>query len=170
MLFRSDAQLEELLRIDTYREGVPAARTLKDIWPLALLVGATLFFADVFIRRVAIDFGWPLRKLAAFLSRRSVSSADQARTKNLDRLRTSKTRVSDDLEKQRGSLSFEVPDEMASSKSSEGASAGFGSMDRTASAQPTRKPESKSAESDDKENYTDRLLEAKRKAKRDKPS
>lgn len=97
----SDSEMETLLGFDTYRTGLPPARSLKDIWPLALLLGATLFFADVFVRRVAVDFGWPIRKLAGLLSRRKASEADQARQKSLDRLRSSKSRVADDIDKQR---------------------------------------------------------------------
>ena len=43
--------LKEILGVDTYRKGLPPAKSLKDVWPLAVLIGATLFFADVFVRR-----------------------------------------------------------------------------------------------------------------------
>jgi len=163
----SDSEMETLLGFDTYRTGLPPARSLKDIWPLALLLGATLFFADVFVRRVAVDFGWPIRKLAGLLSRRKASEADQARQKSLDRLRTSKTRVADDIQKQRTATTMELPEPTAGdpTRPASGSDA-FGSADTKPKAgSPKSRPDDGKG-SEEKDDYTARLLEAKRKAKK----
>jgi len=166
----NDTDMEELLRFDTYRPGLPPARSLKDIWPLVVLLGASLFLADVFIRRVAVDFGWPLRKLAAFMSQMKTSEVDLARQKSLERLRSSKSQVSNDLEKQRSSTSMELPDPLESNPNPSSSDA-FG----TAAFKPAESKSTGSAPSDslpksksnsDNEDYTSRLLEAKRKAKK----
>ena len=157
--------LKDVVGMDTYRSGLPPAKSLMDIWPLAVLVGATLFFGDVFVRRVALDLGLPLRMLAARLRlRREGSNALNAEQKNrLDRLRSSKTVVSDDLEKQRASTQFEAdPDLPVSATSAEEA---FGLKDSSAS-RPELTAKKPSLGIDQEQSYTSRLLDAKRKAKK----
>ena len=162
-----DSEMESLLGFDTYRPGVPSARSLKDIWPLAVLLGASLFFADVFIRRVAVDFGWPLRKLASLITRRKTSEEDQARQKSLERLRTSKSRVSSDLEKQRAATSMELPEPDASPTAGKSSNAeAFGTSESRQVSNQAADAKAKSTNDPDADNYTARLLEAKRKAKK----
>lgn len=157
--------LEELVGIDTYRPGLPPAKSLKDIWPLAVLIGSTLFFADVFVRRVALDLGAPLRAIAQWLGRSRTSGADQQRQKSLDQLRKSKSQVSGDLERQRSAVTFEVTevDEgPGRSSASFGAEPSTGKPNVAATAKP-------SMQTEDDQSYTSRLLEAKRKAKKNNP-
>ena len=157
--------LKEVLDVDTYRKGLPPAKSLKDIWPLAVLVGATMFFADVFVRRVALDVGLPLRMLAARLRRRrDDSKAMVAEQKNrLDRLRSSKNIVGDDLLKQRASTQFEPdPDVPASVTTAEDA---FG-LGASKTSRPDALPKKPSMGVEEEQSYTSRLLDAKRKAKK----
>jgi hypothetical protein len=164
----SDTEMDQLLGFDTYRPGLPPARSLKDIWPFAVLLGASLFFADVFVRRVAVDFGLPIRKLTAWLTRRKVSEADQARQKSLDQLRSRKTKVSSELDKQKSATSFELPEpEVIRGSDKVSSSEGFGTAETPRSDKPSGapKPTDKSDQGDG-DNYTARLLEAKRKAKK----
>ena len=155
--------LKEILGMDTYRKGLPPAKSLKDVWPLAVLIGATLFFADVFVRRVALDVGLPLRMIAARLRSRSDSAkALEAEQKSrLDRLRSSKTTIGDDLEKQRASTQFEPnPDIVASVTAAEDA---FGAGE-SKTTRPDSLPKKPSMGIEDEKSYTSRLLDAKRKA------
>ncbi len=157
--------MKEVLGVDTYRKGLPPAKSLKDIWPLAVLFGATLFFADVFVRRVALDLGLPLRMLAAKLRRRREESialgAEQK--KRLDRLRSSKTIVGDDLQKQRASTQFEPDQPIASSATTAEDAFGSGDSKSKRSDLASTKP---SMGVEEEQSYTSRLLEAKRKAKK----
>lgn len=163
----SESEMEQLLGFDTYRPGLPPSRSLRDIWPMALLLGASLFFADVFVRRVAVDFGWPIRKLAAMSSRRSASQADEARQKSLDRLRSSKSRVSSDMEKQRAATTMELPEPTnADLSGTTSSSQAFGTTDPKSTVKVTKDSGSKTSQDDESDNYTARLLEAKRKAKK----
>ena len=163
--------LEEVLRMDTYRPGVPPAKSLKDVWPLALLLGASLFFADVFVRRVAVDLGAPLRKLATAIRRTKHSEADQQRQASLDRLRSSKTQVAGDLERQRTQASFDFPDKPSgvtgnatgSEASSFGSSPSKSGSGTPADAGGTAAPR---MTTDEEKSYTSRLLDAKRQAKK----
>ncbi|MFM7928413.1 MAG: hypothetical protein ACKO9Q_11935, partial [Pirellula sp.] len=140
----------------------------KDIWPFAVLLGASLFFADVFVRRVAVDFGWPLRKLTSWISRRKVSEADQARQKSLDQLRSRKSKVSSELDKQKSATSFELPEPEVRRESDRlSSSEAFGTVESPRSDKPSAGPKSTGKPDEgDGDNYTARLLEAKRKAKK----
>jgi hypothetical protein len=159
--------MESLLGFDTYRTGLPPARSLKDIWPLALVLGATLFFADVFVRRVAVDFGWPIRKLAVLLGGRKASAADQARQESLERLRTSKSRVAVDIDKQRSATTFDLPEpSLTDPNRAASLQDSFGAADTTARAREPNKSTSQGIDPQEKDDYTARLLEAKRKAKK----
>ena len=157
--------MNELIGIDTYRKGLPPAKSLKDIWPLAVLVGAALFFGDVFVRRVALDVGLPLRMLAAKLRRRRDSSnaVNLEQKKRLDRLRSSKTIVGDDLQKQRASSQFEPDQDIAASETAAEDAFGLGDPKSNRSDAISKKL---SLGVDEEQSYTSRLLEAKRKAKK----
>ena len=157
--------LKEVIGMDTYRTGLPPAKSLMDIWPLAVLVGAALFFGDVFVRRVALDLGLPLRMLATRLrKRREGSNALNAEQKSrLDRLRSSKTVVSDDLQKQRASTQFEPDQDLPVSASS--AEDAFGMKD-SSSSRPDLSSKKPSLGVEEEQSYTSRLLDAKRKAKK----
>jgi hypothetical protein len=163
--------LDEVLRLDTYRPGVPAAKSLKDVWPLALLLGASLFFADVFVRRVALDLGAPLRKLASALRRSKHSEVDQKRQASLDRLRSSKTQVAGDLERQRSQASFDFPDKPSgvsgNAAGSEASSFGSGPT-KSSSGTPADAggPAAPRMSTEEEKSYTSRLLDAKRQAKK----
>jgi len=155
--------MKEIVGMDTFRKGLPPAKSLKDIWPLAVLIGATLFFADVFVRRVALDVGLPLRMIAARLRNRSdKSKALEAEQKSrLERLRSSKTTIGDDLEKQRASTQFEPnPDVVALGTAAEEA---FGAGE-SKSTRPDSLPKKPSMGIEEEKSYTSRLLDAKRKA------
>jgi uncharacterized membrane protein len=155
--------LDDALAVDTYREGVPPAKSLRDIWPFAVLLGASLFFADVFVRRVAVDLGAPLRWMAKRMRRKPANEIDRQRQQSLDRLRSSKSSVSDELDRQRAAVSIEVPEPSASAPK---ASEAFGKPESTPQAQqkPASTPTGMSVE--EEKSYTSRLLEAKRQAKK----
>jgi uncharacterized membrane protein len=161
--------LDKVLEIDTYRSGVPPAKSLQDIWPYAVLLGASLFFADVFVRRVALDLGVPLRWMAQRLRRRPTSDSDIKRQQSLDRLRSRKSNVSDELDRQRSSVSLEIPtpSEAEPSATAPSAADAFGKQD-SAPREPAKPSPQASGMSpaEDEKSYTSRLLEAKRQAKK----
>lgn len=156
----------KLVEFDTYRPGLPPARSLTDIWPLAVLIGASLFFADVFVRRVSVDFGWPIRKIAQTLQLRKdqVAAVDAERKSRLDRLRSQKSTISSDLDKQRAATQFE-PDERLSKSTSTVAEA-FGSGLPGTNRQENKSVDKPSMSVEEEQSYTSRLLDAKRKAKK----
>jgi uncharacterized membrane protein len=164
-----DDTFTSLVDLDSYRPGLPAAKSLMDIWPLVVLMGATLFFADVFVRRVAIDLGLPLRILADQLrAKRNKSEAmDQERKSRLDRLRTTKSTASGDLDKQRSASQIDL-DATAPSGSVPGTSASdsFGIRADIKKRNQENTPTMPGIGVEEEQSYTSRLLDAKRKAKK----
>ncbi len=149
---------------DPFRADLPKAKSLEDVWPLAVLVGAVLFFADVFVRRVAVDFIAPWKWLIARL-RRTETAADVQRRTSLDRLRSSKSDVVDEIDKQKAATTF-VVDPATNSSDGSSAAAEFSGAKPTSSG--TLKSDSSAtsmAPSKEDESYTARLLEAKRRAR-----
>lgn len=54
----TNAGLSELLETNTFRPSLRHAFNIEDMWPLLLLVCGGVFLADVFTRRVAMEFGY----------------------------------------------------------------------------------------------------------------
>jgi uncharacterized membrane protein len=154
---------EEALGIDPYRPGIPPAKSLQDVWPIAVLLGASLFFADVFVRRVSVDLGVPLRRLASRLRRRGANDIDRQRQQSLDRLRSSKSIVSDELDRQRANVSMEAPEPSLDAPK---ASEAFGQDVSKPQSPPQATPAASGMSAEEEKSYTSRLLEAKRQAKK----
>jgi uncharacterized membrane protein len=157
--------LKELVGQDSYRTGLPPAKSLQDIWPIAVLIGATLFFADVFVRRVALDLGLPLRMLAARLRGRGESASDTERRERLDRLRSSKSNVSEDLDRQKANLQYEEQIDNVAATNTDAANA-FGVQDKSKLDPSDFQSKAPTMQADEEQSYTSRLLDAKRKAKK----
>lgn len=98
---------QELLKNNTYRPGLPRAMSMQDIWPICLLLGACALFADIFVRRVALDYAYPLRWLAKRF-RPGESVQDMERKQSLQRLRNKKSEVSGEMEQTRSATRFEA--------------------------------------------------------------
>ena len=151
------AELSEgLIDQDPFRGGLPLARSLRDAWPWFVLTACCLFLTDVFVRRVAVDLNW-IRKTAQNLQRKQ-SERDVNVTARLDALKRNKAEVSESLERQRASTRF-VPNTDPSDTPSSGSDEKPTHPDAD-DLTITPKPEPKS--------YTERLLEAKRRANQDK--
>jgi hypothetical protein len=151
---------EVLLKNDSYRQGLPRAMSLQDIWPYCLLIGALCLFGDVFVRRVALDYAYPLKWIAQKL-RPGETAQDVERKASLQRLRSKKSQVTGELEQVKASTRFEVSD-VSDTQTLDDALAGKKAVAREKSAstgpgmsQPT-----------EQEGYTSRLLAAKKAAQK----
>ncbi|HAC91164.1 MAG TPA: hypothetical protein DCF63_11120, partial [Planctomycetaceae bacterium] len=85
--------MQQLLENNVYRTGLPRAMSLADLWPLCVLIGAVCLFGDIFVRRVALDYAWPMKWLYAKWFRPATSSQDAQRQASLERLRARKSEV-----------------------------------------------------------------------------
>jgi uncharacterized membrane protein len=149
-----------LKNANTYRGGLPRARSLQDIWPWCLLLASVCLFADIFVRRVSLDYAYPAKWLLRKL-RPGATPQDTARQQSLNQLRSKKSQVSEAMEQQRATTRFEASGPVETSTLEEAASGKStlqGDAPRTAAANMASK--------DEEGGYTSRLLAAKRAAQK----
>ncbi|MCM2371329.1 VWA domain-containing protein [Aporhodopirellula aestuarii] len=151
----SDAVLES----DAFRSGLPLARRIRDAWPWFVLIAAGLFFTDVLIRRVAIRFGFLKTWWDEWMGKGQPELATVAR---LDQLRQQKHAVNASGAARRSDTRFEPTSVTLDVKDDGGLSEvvtpGKADLKRdTPQSDATAQPEA---------SYTERLLEAKRRARK----
>ena len=148
---------DALIDSNSFRGGLPLARSLRDAWPWFVLLGCVTFLGDIFVRRVAIDLSWMGKTWAKM--RGTENAKDTLATARLDTLRKNKEAMDESIHRRRASVRFdptsvdsvpEVPDEGRTPKT-------------TALRDPA---ESEASQAPHAQSYTERLLEAKRKAKK----
>jgi uncharacterized membrane protein len=137
---------------DSFRHDLPKATSSQDIWHWLSAIACCVFFADIFLRRVQVGFGW-----AGVLARRVrywITREPQAeKTETIQRLQSRKAEVLGQIEQRRAATRFQPPE------------AGPAALAPPAPAKPetpaTPAPgfEKHPAE----ESYTERLLRAKKK-------
>jgi uncharacterized membrane protein len=155
---------EDLTLVDTFRATLAKAISSQDAWPLAALLAACLFLINIAVRRITIDPEWfapAWRAVRRLWNREEEAQPVEAR---LERLRTLKAQVSGQLEERRAAARFEPrPDADIGSPTLEEAM-----RDAAASADNPQRPQSTAAAQpqQEEETYTDRLLKAKRAARK----
>jgi uncharacterized membrane protein len=160
--------INDFLELDTFRHTLAKAISSQDIWPLCLLVGACLFFGDIFIRRVTVDWAWT--KPAVDWIRRKLGRqlAEEPEPEGrLERLRQRKAQLSGEMEHRRANARFEPTAESAESldevigeaTAATSGAAAQRSADTTTTIAPT---------DDEQDSYTSRLMRAKKDALRDR--
>ena len=158
-------QMDELLQTNTFRHDLAKAISSDYIWPLLLLVAGCIFFADVFVRRVAISLEWigPLwNGLRDAVLRKEVELPADER---LARLRSRKDEVGEKIEQRRAAIRFEpAPDNHAKTDVAiEGAIADQRDQSQSPPSAGQAVPEDV-----EEEDYTARLLKAKKQVWEDK--
>ncbi len=80
---RTSKRREQALRAaaggDPFRRDLPQAVSTQDIWPWLVLLASCVFFADVFVRRVQVDFQLACSVLGAFRGSRAATRAARCR-------------------------------------------------------------------------------------------
>jgi len=143
-----------------FRGDLPKATASQDVWYLLVFFGSCVFFFDVFIRRVHVNFAW-VSPLAVGL-RDSVLRRERApvETETMDRLRSRKAEVVECIEQRRSAARFKPETEPSTD---------LDALEEEATAQKsttTKRPQSKKqdlAPEQEEESYTSRLLKAKKK-------
>jgi hypothetical protein len=149
---------EELVDTNPFRGGLALARSIRDAWPWFVLAGCCLFFTDVMVRRVAVNFDWVGRGLSRL--RGDVREKDTVATARLDALKKNKEAVDDSIEKRRASVRFEP----TTSIDKESEQVDLSDMTPLKQAKPVKSDKTDSDAAGP--SYTERLLEAKRRAKK----
>lgn len=162
--------LDELLEVDTFRHNLPRAISFRDLWLILLFIAACMFFADVFIRRVAISFEWIPVLFVALKGKILGTPEVVTHEGRMARLQSQKQAVAKELDQRRASMRFEPKE-----KSSGDEQATFEQVVRDVSGGAESKPKKTPKRSeqitpseDDRQSYTSRLLEAKKKAQKDR--
>ncbi|MEN1681328.1 MAG: VWA domain-containing protein [Planctomycetota bacterium] len=155
---------EPLLAVDPYRRDLPPAIARQDIWPLLVLVSCCVFFADVFVRRVQFGFEWVAPAWAWVATNVLGRKQAEQPTETMARLRSKKAEVQERTTG-RESVRYEAQETADTSESP--------LFDQPTAGTTRPKPPTSGgmAESKDKgreESYTERLLKAKKQAKRDR--
>ena len=145
---------------NAFRGGLALARSIRDAWPWFVLAGCCLFLGDIFVRRVAINFDWigvALKKI-----RGKSEQKESTTTARLDALRKNKDLLEEELQRRRTSVRFEPTQSSVDTESNE-RSVTFSDDEQTIA---NGKSNSISPEPEGP-SYTERLLAAKRKARKD---
>jgi hypothetical protein len=158
-----EEKLKSQLAVDPYRRDLPQAVSRQDIWPWLVLAACCAFFGDVFVRRVQINLQWLVpvwtRTLDIVLRRERHVAAPET----MSRLRSRKAEVDRTIESRRAAARFEpdaaAPVDPNAIEAAEARPTSEGTLAPTAP-----KPVAE-ADGDD---YTSRLLKAKKQVWQDR--
>ena len=143
------------------REDLGEREALEERWPLALALGLLIFFLDVGIRRVAIDW----EKLIA-RAKATVTRKDAPRT--IDRLRERKAQVVQERDETLHKFSAQPGADHGPIDVAGGGTLGAGAPSSEGpKPKPKPKPKPQAPGGSEEGGYTNRLLEAKRRARRE---
>jgi hypothetical protein len=162
LLIRDDehtGELEALLEFNSFRHDLPKAASREDAWPALLLAAGCLFFADVFVRRVAVRFEWLAMLWRIALARWLGRKVPAERSEYLQRLRGRKREVAHELEQRKAAARFEPAPEALDEAEELAPLAAAAAPPAAARPDSRLAPEQRAEE----ETYTERLLKAKKK-------
>jgi hypothetical protein len=156
--------LNSLLQTNHFRHDLPKATSSQDVWHLFVLVGCCLFFCDVFVRRVNVNVAWIGPLVAKGYNRLRGRATAPLQTEYMDRLRSRKAQVSSQIEERRAATRFEpqVDPEVSLEQIQADVSAPLSET----RAPTLARPEMSTPKED--EDYTSRLLKAKKKVWQDR--
>lgn len=159
------SQPEQLNEANPFRRDLEPAISNQSIWPWVVLIGSCLFFADVFVRRVQFNFEWLWPLLARgrdWILRREHATPEP---QTMSRLQSRKREIQAEIEQRRAATRFEEPAEAPTSEDAADAI-----KQASAAAPPQARPPKPTDQPDEQPegpSYTERLLKAKREARRD---
>ncbi len=162
---KAEEKLQPQLAVNPFRRDLQQAVATQDIWPWLVLAASCCFFADVFVRRVQINLQWLVPVWTRFLDIILRRERHEAAPETMSRLRSRKAEVDQSIESRRAATRFE-PDAAVpvDSNTIEAAEA-----KPTTPTKPTPPPTKPAAETELPEDYTSRLLKAKKQVWQDRP-
>jgi uncharacterized membrane protein/Mg-chelatase subunit ChlD len=160
----AEQKLQPQLAIDPFRRDMPLAVSSQDVWPWLVLAASCVFFTDVFVRRVQVDFRWlaPVwtRVFDIVLRREHHEPAPET----MARLRSRKAEVDQSIESRRAATRFEPDAAVAIDPKTIEAAEARPTSPSAPSAPPIKPVEEAEAE----DTYTSRLLKAKKQVWKDR--
>ena len=145
------------LSVNSFRHDLPKASSRQNAWHTMLLLAAWALFADIFVRRVHVGFGWVPPLVQATMGRLLHRAAAPAPAEHLERLRSRKAEVREHIEQFRATARFEAPPTPAGTAEP---LEPLTPPPPAAGPTPQMTPEQKAEE----DSYTARLLRAKKEA------
>jgi uncharacterized membrane protein len=164
------ADFSDLLKTDTFRHDLAKAVSSQNVWPWVLVFGAVLFLADVFVRRVQVSFEWLAPVWGAIRRRFRGGEEPVADDSRLERLRSRKSAIADQLEERRAATRFEPTAEEMRGPAAPLPLADTDSRSTSRPAMPSAGGSGFSPAGAEAESYTSRLLKAKQQARRETPN
>ena len=133
----------------------------QDIWPLLMLAAGLLFLGDVFVRRVAIGSDWIQPLLERFRK-----TPDDTTDDRMERLRSRKAALQDEVNERRAAARFEP-------QADEDVDVDVSVLEKTAEQQARESQEKQKQQQSlqaeqEEESFTERLLKAKQQARKKK--
>ena len=154
--------------VDTFRDTLKHAISSQNVWPLFLMLCAGVFFADVFVRRVAVGYDWIEPGVDWVKQRVFRQSAEPHVEQSLQRLRNRKQAVTGEMDERRAAARFEpqVDAESGGPELSDVLDQVNSTVESTGPPQAQQDATPGDLERD--ESYTSRLMEAKKRAFKDR--
>lgn len=163
-------EIDALLAENTFRHTLAKAISSQDVWPLFVLMAAAVFFGDVFIRRVQVHFYWIGPAIGRLRDKVFRREREEQGDDRMERLKNRKAAVSGEIDERRAAARFEPQMEGAAEPPPRDLDAVMdearGGPSTGQPARPTSQQTSLAAE--EEQSYTSRLLDAKKKAFKDK--
>ena len=164
-------QFQKLLAVDTFRRGLAKAKSNQDIWHSVVLVAGCVFFGDVCLRRVAIDFYWIGPALVWLWQRIRRRPREAVADERLERLRSRKAAVTEQLDERRATTRFEPQITPGGETAGRDLEAVLQDAGGSAPPDPSPPPSQPSLTPvPEEKSYTARLLDAKQKARQNRES
>ena len=159
----SESGLGQLMATNTFRPTLTQTVGIQDAWPLMVLLCGMMFFADVFVRRVAVRFDWIGEYISEFKSKRNKEEVQHS----MARLQSRKAEIEKEIETRRSKTRFAPElDDKASGKQQLDQVIGD-EIDETADRKrPKKRRDTSLNVQKEEQSYTSRLLDAKRKAQK----
>ncbi len=159
------SRMDQMLEANPFRRDLPLAVSNQSIWPWMVLIGCCVFFADVFERRVQVNFLWLLPMLAR--ARDTVLRREQpsALPETMSRLRSRKAEIGEQIESRRASARFETSEDPLTETTTE---APLADLAKQSPQSQSKKPTLDKPEEPREDSYTERLLKAKKQVWRDR--
>ena len=159
-LVATEVGMEKILKTNAFRRDLASAISSNYVWPWLILMSGCVFFGDVFVRRVAVNFDWvgPAVTHAknAILRREPEDTGDE----RLERLRNRKAVIESQIDQQRAATRFELAPEQEEDID---VSVLDGNAPPT-SARTTTTADNQVQPETEEDDYTSRLLKAKKDA------
>ncbi len=154
--------IEPMLSVNSFRDDLPKATSSQDIWFHLVFLAGCLFFFDVLVRRVQLSFAWAPPLAGRVRDRTLRRTPEPPQPEVIQRLRSRKAAVGQQVDQLRGGARFEPREQMPAT------AAEMEELQEPPPASPAREQPSSLASPCEQESYTARLLKAKKETWQDR--